>query len=177
MVNQYTALPMPERYWAKVDKDGPIPDQRPDLGKCWLWMGAIQRLGYGSFYLKGTTTILAHHFIVGKPMEGLEWDHLCRIRRCVNPSHLELVTRQVNVLRSLAPSALHARKVHCPAGHPYNLLNTFYSRGRRGCRECRRARQRASYRITQRLGPIDSEFSQRAAFEAAGLPYPATVGA
>ncbi|MBY4212857.1 HNH endonuclease [Rhodococcus fascians] len=69
---------------------------------------------------------------------GLQIDHLCRNRRCVNPDHLEAVTPQVNTLRSTAITAVHAVKTHCPQGHQYSVENTYVSsRGGRHCRICR----------------------------------------
>lgn len=73
-----------QRFWQKVDK----------TETCWLWTGHISRTGYG-YALGG----LAHHFLVGKPPEGFEWDHLCFVRNCVRPDHLELVTRAENIKR------------------------------------------------------------------------------
>lgn len=73
---------------------------------------------------------------------GLGLDHLCRVRRCVNPAHLEPVTDRVNILRGQAPSAVNAAKTHCIRGHPFNSVNTYWfteTNGTRGrqCRTCR----------------------------------------
>lgn len=93
-----------QRFWAKVHV-GPVPEYRSDLGPCWLWGGAINRDGYGSAWIDGAA-ISAHiySFIVfgGQPpgSAGLELDHLCRVRRCLNPTHLELVTHAENMRRS-----------------------------------------------------------------------------
>lgn len=81
-----------QRFWAKVDPcrtDG-----------CAVWIGALESRGYGQL---GIDRVLwmAHHFLVGKPPKGLEWDHLCRVRHCVWPDHLELVTRGENIRRGL----------------------------------------------------------------------------
>ncbi|MFJ7176424.1 HNH endonuclease [Streptomyces massasporeus] len=84
--------------------------------------------------------VVYEYFIVDIP-EGLDLDHLCRVRRCVNPWHVEPVTRQVNIVRGDAPK-LQRGKTHCPHGHPYNDVNTIVYRGRRFCRECKRSRQR-----------------------------------
>jgi hypothetical protein len=79
--------------------------------------------------------------IRGPVPEGLELDHLCRNRACVNPWHLEAVTHRVNVLRGAAPVAFHAKKTHCPSGHPYSGENLYFWRGRqRMCRACEKAR-------------------------------------
>lgn len=102
-----------ERFWSKVNK----------TEGCWQWTAAIDNTGYGVininkkkayahrivFYL--TSTIIP---------EGLVCDHLCRNRSCVNPTHIEFVTRGENVLRGIAPTANHARKTLCKRGHPYD---------------------------------------------------------
>ena len=107
-------------------------------------MGALNRVGYGRFWYQNRM-VFAHHYayqtLVGGIPSGLEPDHLCRIRACVNPQHLELVTHRENVLRGDTPCLSRERqlqKTHCPQGHPYDLLNTFLNaRGHRECRECR----------------------------------------
>jgi len=71
---------------------------------------------------------------------GLELDHLCRVRRCVNPEHLEEVTHQTNVLRGEGVAAINAAKTHCPQGHPYDEKNTLVWMGERLCKACRRER-------------------------------------
>jgi hypothetical protein len=110
------------------------------LTGCWLWTGATTR-GYGRFSLHGRLC-LAHAVLaawVGKQLPpGWEWDHLCRVRHCVRPSHLEAVPHRVNVLRGVAPTAINARKVACDAGHPLSGGNLYRdSRGARQCRVCR----------------------------------------
>ena len=140
-----------KRFWGKVDKGGP--------GGCWLWTSTMIPDGYGSFRIgsrvDGTRRrVLAHRFayelLVGPIPEGLTLDHLCRVRRCVNPVHLEPVTGRVNTLRGENPLAKNARKTHCPQGHPYDLLNTYTDpAGRRHCRTCKHAanarRKRSRY--------------------------------
>jgi hypothetical protein len=85
---KYSRLEPQERFWNKVDKCGPIPEFRPDLGQCWIWVGAIQSNGYGTWaeHLHGRQTS-AHRFSWewenGKIPDGLVPDHLCRVRRCV----------------------------------------------------------------------------------------------
>jgi hypothetical protein len=130
-----------DRFWAKVDKDGP--------GGCWLWVGKIDSYGYGQFRIglradRTRRMVAVHRFAyeleVGPIPEGLTIDHLCRIRRCVNPAHLEPVTARVNNLRADGTSARNAKKTHCPRGHAYDLLNTYVDPdGRRHCRACKRA--------------------------------------
>ena len=84
------------RFWSKVKKSR----------GCWLWQGAINTNGYGNFHNKGRT-VKAHRFAyeicVGEIPKGLTIDHLCRVRHCVNPSHLEPVTMRENFLRGDRP--------------------------------------------------------------------------
>lgn len=94
---------------------------------------------------------LAHRFayedIVGPILEGLTIDHLCRVRHCVNPAHLEPVTHLENVRRGNG-GLNQLAKTHCPKGHPYDEENTYRLPSRpsgRYCRACRRERNRAQY--------------------------------
>ncbi len=134
-----------ERFWSKVDKAGPIPLHRPDLGPCWLWTGFVDPDGYGRIaYGKRGQAAHAHNIgyllLRGPIDDGLEFDHLCKIRRCVNPWHGERTTHPANVLRGESFSAVNARKTHCAQGHPYDEANTYHrTRGGRDCRQCRRA--------------------------------------
>jgi hypothetical protein len=133
-------LPTPaaERFWPKVDKNGPIPEVRPDLGPCWVWRGGRYQ-GYGTFHPTASTIIRAYRWayttLVGPVPPGLELDHLCRNRACVNPTHLEVVPHRINVLRGTAPMALNARKTHCTNGHEFTPENTWTSKD--DCRRCR----------------------------------------
>ncbi len=67
---------------------------------------------------------------------GLTIDHLCRNRACINPKHLEVVTRKENTLRGVGPAALNAKKTVCRKGHTFSASNTYYSRYGRSCRAC-----------------------------------------
>ena len=128
-----------------------IPE--PNTG-CWLWFGA-QTCGYGSFRIDGKAH-LAHRFsyqsFVGEIPEGLELDHLCRVRCCVNPEHLEPVTRMENLRRS---PIFDGNKTHCPHGHAYNEENTIWFDGNcRMCRTCRNIRN-FNYRQAKRNARTD----------------------
>lgn len=107
---------------------------------CWIWQGATSH-GYGVFR-DGEKTVVAHKFLyerlVGKVPEGLDLDHLCRNRACVNPNHLEPVTRQVNLLRGETITASNAAKTHCKKGHPFSGENVQRLQGRRRCKTCYR---------------------------------------
>lgn len=118
---------------------------------CWIWVGAITQAnakssgGYGLYSFKGKLE-LAHRFayklLVGEIPKGLTLDHLCRVRNCVNPEHLEPVTIRENTLRGDTIPARNAKKTHCKYGHPFSLENTLLlSRGERVCKTCDRARQ------------------------------------
>lgn len=135
-----------ERFWLKVDKNGPII--RSDLGPCWTWLGAKGHHGYGRFRV-GDKTVSAHRFayeiLVGPIPAGLEPDHLCRNPACVNPGHLEPVTHQMNNQRGDKQNLGKAERsrTHCPQGHPYDAANTYIDRnGSRHCRTCNREKNR-----------------------------------
>lgn len=135
-----------ERFFAKVEFTDTPCTARPELGPCWLWTAAINSCGYGSFW-DGDRIGQAHRwvyeFCVGEIPDGLTIDHLCRVRNCVNPWHMEPVTNKENILRGEAPSASHALKTHCPKGHAYDSNNTYVARnGSRHCRRCESERVR-----------------------------------
>lgn len=136
-----------ERFWAKVDRNGPLPAHRPDLGPCWLWTAGHNGQGYGQLRMPGHQNIYAHrlsHEMHSGPIpDGYEVDHLCRVTQCVNPLHLEAVTPKENTHRSRALESLmerHAARTHCKHGHPLAGENIRMWRGRRLCRTCARAR-------------------------------------
>lgn len=136
--------PVAERFWGKVDKNGPVAAQRPDLGPCWLWIGGIGGGGYGRFKLARPRRQIGAHLwaweaLNGTVPAGLQLDHLCRTRHCVRPSHLEAVTGRVNTLRGDTIVARNAAVTHCPNGHVYDAANTYLNpRGSRVCRACAR---------------------------------------
>lgn len=128
------------RFWSRVDRSG----------DCWVWTGARTLSGYGRFYIASKPNTAAHRFswelLRGAVRDGLQLDHLCRNRLCVNPAHLEPVTLRVNVLRGVGHSAVNAVKTHCVSGHEFTLENTIdRPRGRRECRECSRRQHREWY--------------------------------
>jgi hypothetical protein len=69
--------------------------------------------------------------------EGLEIDHLCRRRLCVNPRHMAVVTHRENNARGMSLSAIAARQTHCAAGHPFDDANTYRPPGAPDTRMCR----------------------------------------
>jgi hypothetical protein len=125
-----------ERFWEKVVQ----------TDTCWLWTGSLSN-GYGNIRPRnGEPMMRAHRFayelLVGPIPEGLHLDHLCRVRHCVNPDHLEPVTQRVNTLRGFGACAQHARKTHCEHGHEFTEENTRISDGERVCRTCANRRNR-----------------------------------
>lgn len=128
----------------------PIP-----FSGCWVWDGALNTSGYGKFYSTKHGTRAAHRWayelVNGQIPPELEIDHLCRVRCCVNPDHLEAVTQSTNWRRgsgilwvSQHIRTLHAAQralTHCKHGHEFTPENTYIwpKTGRRICRACRRA--------------------------------------
>ena len=113
---------------------------------CWVWLLSVDGGGYGQVVVKrsGRQQSLRAHRVYYEREHGpiaveLHLDHLCRVRNCVNPAHLEVVTCAENVRRGHGP----ASRMVCPQGHPYTPENTYTGGGRRKCRACHRAHQRA----------------------------------
>lgn len=139
-----TATPtsIQERFWSKVLKD---PDD-PERG-CWLWIGSYMGGGYGQFSIDGKH-IYAHRWsyqsVKGAIPDGLVLDHLCRVRHCVNPAHLEAVTNRENLRRGEGFVGKQARQTQCKRGHDFTPENTRITRrGERHCRTCSREAERA----------------------------------
>lgn len=118
---------------------------------CWEWTGPKHHNGYGACSKTAGTNRAhraAYKLLVGPIPEGLVLDHLCRVRHCVNPAHMEPVTDDENRRRG------HAVITHCPAGHEYTPENTYVTprTGTRQCRKCR-AEQRLRYKRKRGLLP------------------------
>lgn len=113
---------------------------------CWYWRTPSTDLYYGQFKSKGKRYLahrVAYELFNGVEIPtGLEIDHLCHNRPCVNPSHLEAVTHKVNQQRSWSPVGENAKKVKCLNGHIFTDANTYVYRWERHCKMCRRLRQR-----------------------------------
>lgn len=129
---------------------------RPD---CIIWIGALNQKGYGAGRLRGDRSGGIHRQVyeafIGSIPDGMLLDHLCRVRSCINPAHLEPVTPHENAHRGLT----NATKKQCKRGHYFDAENTYIGPdGHRGCRQCARAR-RASW------SPEQVEASRAAARE------------
>lgn len=103
-----------------------------DDAGCWLWQGALQQGGYGTFKIQGRGSKRAHRIAYelyrSEIPKGMDLDHLCRVRHCVNPWHLEPVSRAENLRRGQGKNS----KTECSHGHgPLTMYG-----GRRRCRTC-----------------------------------------
>jgi hypothetical protein len=135
--------PVAVRFWEKVAvSDG-----------CWKWLGAPTPRGYGRMHIGAKDVYVhrvAYELLVGPIPDGMFLDHLCHTndpnclggdtcphRLCVNPAHLEVVTRVENVMRGVGFAAKNAVKTHCPKGHEYTPENTHVRpNGWRQCKKC-----------------------------------------
>lgn len=101
----------------------------PNSG-CWIWAGGVDKSGYGCFRGINSEKIMAHRFAYGLVPDGLEINHKCRVKSCVNPDHLEVVTHTKN---------MGENKGLCHKGHRFDPAKDR-------CPECNRAWQRNRYR-------------------------------
>lgn len=131
---------LPERFWNKVNK----------TDTCWLWTAAVNKPdpnGYGMFW-NGERLVTAHRLAyidaVGSIPDGADLDHLCRVRRCVRPDHLEPVSRSENLIRGINKNR---EKSTCPRGHVYDTVNA--TTGGRACKTCRAEASRRHYLRTR----------------------------
>jgi hypothetical protein len=112
---------------------------------CWEFTGCrLRGSGYGRIGWDGRlwlTHRVTYTLMVGPIPDDLEIDHLCKNKPCCNPAHLEAVTRSENLRRGTQGDHLAAfelAKTHCPARHPYDAANTYFTpRGHRQCRICK----------------------------------------
>ncbi|MDX3067722.1 HNH endonuclease [Streptomyces sp. ND04-05B] len=124
-------------------------------GECWVWTGRKNPKGYAQIVIakhQRTAHRVSYETFIGPIPEGLEIDHLCRVRHCVNPAHLEPVTHQENVRRAIAATGMVGGKPAggmrlgetCRAGHVVDAGNSYLRRGLIRCLTCRREQNRLS---------------------------------
>jgi hypothetical protein len=146
------------RFWRKVNKDGSLPVHRPDLGPCWIWEAGKNSHGYGEFTPNSTTRAKAHRFawelLHGPIPSGLQTDHLCLNRACVNPFHMELVSLVENVRRGNGITAVNARLIKCRRGHDFDCIyRRANGRRYRVCSACSKISHAKAY-AAKRSAPV-----------------------
>lgn len=168
------SVPWPERFWLRVE--------RTESG-CWLWRGTVGKKGYGYVYEPASGRDLrvhrvAYELVIGPIPEDLELDHLCSVRSCVNPAHLEPVNHAENIHRGFLRNPQRAYghndsgsggrtrryfKLFCHSGHK-RTTTTIYIRpdGLMECLLCKRAHRLASkYRARQRRKEVTQEYGPK----------------
>lgn len=116
--------------------------------ECWIWTAFTDQAGYGRLNV-GNIPKLAHRIsyelFTGPIRAGLDIDHLCGNRACVNPNHLEAVTHAENMRRTMRET--------CRRGHAVIPENRYRVRGRNSeCRLCKLEHARR-YRAARRQKP------------------------
>ena len=116
---------------------------------CWEWRRTRNRNGYGQIGVGGKTKVahrVAYELAIGPIADGLQLDHLCRNRACINPAHLEPVTQSENIMRGSGFPPQLASRTHCLNGHELHEGNIYRQPGRpahqRSCLTCRHERDR-----------------------------------
>lgn len=146
-----------ERFQSKINR----------TDECWLWTAAISTGGYGVFMVrKGESMKYAHRLAHSAYTEtdipaGQVSDHLCRVRSCVNPEHIEIVSQSANLRRGLNGRL----KTTCAAGHPWIEHRVTRPDGKSRCALCARARNAAVTAAVSRaassLGMAEKEFRSK----------------
>ena len=157
----------------------------PAESGCWLWTGSLTG-GYGQVpcIVDGKKTSRRAHRLIYEALRGpiptgMQLDHLDRVRRCVNPDHLEIVDAKTNTLRSpIAVTSVNSRKTHCAHGHPLIDGNLRRDRGWRECVRCRAAYRKA-YKARQKAllpPPTEAATDTHGQGEASAKGRPPEVG-
>lgn len=139
-----------ERFEADIDRSGPT--------SCWIWRGPHDGNGYGRLYIAHGKFLSVHRYAYeqrfGAIPDGLDLDHICRVKDCANPDHLQAVSHAENCLRGIGVHAQNARKTHCKWGHKFDDENTARTpEGFRKCKACKREYQ-AKLRARRRSLPV-----------------------
>lgn len=132
-----------------------------DAAGCWLFQGQQSKDGYAKIQIGGygfdgprSRNAMAHRVTYehykGPIPDGLQIDHLCRVRHCVNPDHLEAVTQYVNTMRGFGVGAVFSRRSHCKNGHEFSEDNTRMRGTARICVHCSRAKGMEGYEYKER---------------------------
>lgn len=147
---------LPDRFWSKC-----IPEP---MSGCWLWTANTDAGGYARIRMNGAMASAhraAYEVLVAQIPDGLEIDHRCRVRCCVNPTHMEPVTHAENVRRGVLVEITRDRfasQTHCKKGHAFDEENTYVcGDGWRKCKVCTRDRK---YRQYHRENP-DAQYMRR----------------
>lgn len=115
-----------------------IAEDRGYVTPCWIWQRSFDVHGYGQLTI-GNRLQKAHRvsyeMFEGPIPDGLHIDHLCRVRACINPDHLEPVTKAENERRALE---FRRSQATCKNGHPWDENAYINPKGHRNCRACRR---------------------------------------
>lgn len=151
------------RFDLQVNKMGPIPDSCPELGRCWVWEGSVDRSGYGTMASGETkngraTYVRVHRWSyeksIGEIPEGLQINHRCFNPPCVRPSHLNPVTHRQNIIEfGLSNAAfINKNRTHCKRGHLLSPDNLYIqANGSRICKQCHKVSGQ-EYRLRKKLG-------------------------
>lgn len=130
-------IPLAERFMSLVDRD------TNDPYGCWVWVGSRLRGKYGRFRIQGKTKFahrVSYELFVGQIPAELELDHVCNTHACVNPAHLQPVTRAENMRRRpfVGVALANAKKTHCQRGHLLagDNLRGGQRAGNRSCKQC-----------------------------------------
>lgn len=130
---------------------------------CWLWKGFIHPGGYVQFWFQGVP-VKGHRYsyelFEGPIPDGHDVHHICGVKHCVNPSHLETLPKDIHRalhMKETEPWKWQSGKTHCPQGHEYTKENTYLRYNKRYCLTCRNIRNRETSRkrSLKRKGVLD----------------------